>query len=53
MTALTLDNLDITDPELYCGPRGYPWREWDLLRREAPVYWYERPGWAPFWAIML
>jgi cholest-4-en-3-one 26-monooxygenase len=31
--------------------RGYPWREWDLLRREAPVYWYERPGFEPFWAI--
>jgi cholest-4-en-3-one 26-monooxygenase len=51
MTGPTLETLDITDPELYCGPRGYPWREWDLLRREAPVYWYERPGWAPFWAI--
>jgi cholest-4-en-3-one 26-monooxygenase len=50
-SALELDRVDITDPELYCGERGYPWREWDLLRREAPVYWYERPGWAPFWAI--
>jgi cholest-4-en-3-one 26-monooxygenase len=50
-SAPELDRLDITDPALYCGERGYPWQEWDLLRREAPVYWYERPGWAPFWAI--
>lgn len=48
--AVTLENLDITDTDLYVA-RGYPWREWDLLRREAPVYWYERPGFEPFWAI--
>ena len=46
-----LDDVDLTDPALYSGPRGYPWREWDLLRREAPVYRYERPGYEPFWAI--
>ncbi len=50
-TALALERVDITSAELYAGERGYPWREWDLLRREAPVYWYERPGIAPFWAI--
>lgn len=48
--ALTLDTLDITDTALYVQ-RGYPWKEWDLLRREAPVYWYERPGFEPFWAL--
>ncbi len=47
---LTLDTIDITDTDLYVQ-RGYPWKEWDLLRREAPVYWYERPGFEPFWAI--
>jgi len=47
---LTLDTLDITDTDLYVK-RGYPWREWDLLRREAPVYWYQRPGFEPFWAL--
>ncbi len=47
---LTLENLDITDTDLYVK-RGYPWAAWDLLRREAPVYWYERPGFEPFWAI--
>ncbi|HKS92465.1 MAG TPA: hypothetical protein VJQ83_11090, partial [Tepidiformaceae bacterium] len=48
--AITLEDLDITDTDLYVR-RGYPWKEWDLLRREAPVYWYERPGFEPFWAI--
>ena len=46
----TLETLDIHDKDLYVS-RGYPWREWDLLRREAPVFWYEREGIAPFWAI--
>ncbi len=45
-----LDSVDIHDPRLYVE-RGYPWAEWDLLRREAPVYWYERDGIEPFWAI--
>ena len=45
-----LDTLDIHTKELYVS-RGYPWREWDLLRREAPVFWYEREEIAPFWAV--
>jgi cholest-4-en-3-one 26-monooxygenase len=44
------DSVDITDVDLYHN-RGYPWAEWDLLRREAPIYWYERPGHTPFWAL--
>src|SRR5262249_57878861 len=47
---ITLDTLDITDTDLYVK-RGYPWKEWDLLRREAPGYWYQRPGFEPFWAL--
>jgi cholest-4-en-3-one 26-monooxygenase len=47
---ITLDTLDITDTALYVK-RGYPWDAWDLLRREAPVYWYQRPGFEPFWAL--
>jgi cholest-4-en-3-one 26-monooxygenase len=50
MEALTLDTLDIVDPDLYIE-RGYPHREWELLRQKAPVYWYERPNVDPFWAI--
>ncbi|MAE96857.1 MAG: cytochrome [Deltaproteobacteria bacterium] len=46
----TLQDLDIHSPDLYVS-RGYPWREWDLLRREAPVFWYERESIDPFWAI--
>ena len=51
MTArLTLDTIDIHTTELYAS-RGYPWAEWDLLRAEAPVYWYERDDIEPFWAV--
>ena len=50
MAEPTLENLDIHSKDRYVD-RGYPWREWDLLRREAPVFWYEREGIAPFWAI--
>ncbi len=49
-TASRLDQIDLVTPELY-GSRGYPWAGWALLRREAPVYWYEQPGVTPFWAI--
>ena len=48
--ALSLDTLSITDTQRYVE-RGYPWAEWDLLRREAPVYWYDRPDVDPFWAL--
>ena len=50
MPEASLDSLDIHSTDLYVE-RGYPWQEWDLLRREAPVFWYEREGIAPFWAI--
>jgi cholest-4-en-3-one 26-monooxygenase len=48
--ALTLQNLDIIDPDRYVQ-FGYPHDEWTLLRREAPVFWYDRPDVPPFWAI--
>ncbi len=47
---LTLETLDITDTDRYVE-HGYPWAAWDLLRREAPVFWYQRPRFEPFWAI--
>jgi cholest-4-en-3-one 26-monooxygenase len=50
MPALTLENLDIINPDLYVQ-RGYPYEEWALLRKEAPVFRYERPAVEPFWAI--
>ena len=30
---------------------GYPWEAWARLRREAPVYWYDRPGIDPAWMV--
>ena len=52
MTTITsaLDQIDLVSPELYAS-RGYPYEDWATLRREAPVYWYDRPGVAPFWSI--
>jgi cholest-4-en-3-one 26-monooxygenase len=50
MAALTLETLDIINPDLYVQ-RGYPHEEWALLRKEAPVFRYERPSVEPFWAI--
>ncbi|MGH7915416.1 MAG: cytochrome P450, partial [Candidatus Binataceae bacterium] len=50
MAALTLDTLDIINPDLYVQ-RGYPHEEWALLRKEAPVFRYQRMGVEPFWAV--
>jgi len=47
---LTLDQINIHTPRSY-AEEGYPWRDWDLLRRAAPIYWYEREDVDPFWAI--
>jgi cytochrome P450 len=45
-----LDGLDITTLDRYVR-NGYPWQAWDVLRDQAPVYRYERPGFPPFWAV--
>lgn len=50
MADLTLETIDIIDPDLYVQ-RGYPHDEWAFLRREAPVFHYERPNVDPFWAV--
>jgi cytochrome P450 len=42
--------LDIASPEKY-QREGYPHAEWTWLRKHAPVFWYDRPGFEPFWAI--
>ncbi|MBW2293155.1 MAG: cytochrome P450 [Deltaproteobacteria bacterium] len=47
---LTLDNLDIVSNETF-AENGYPHEAWALLRREAPVYYYDRDVKVPFWAI--
>jgi len=45
-----LDTVDIHSLDRYHAD-GYPWADWDLLRAEDPVHWYERDGVAPFWAL--
>jgi len=50
MPALSLDSIDICSEDHY-QQNGYPHDEWALLRREAPVHWYERTPGEPFWAI--
>ncbi|MEQ8662721.1 MAG: cytochrome P450, partial [Gammaproteobacteria bacterium] len=48
--ALDLAAIDIHRPQRYAA-HGYPWEEWDVLRREAPVFWYARDDIEPFWAV--
>jgi cholest-4-en-3-one 26-monooxygenase len=48
--SMTLDSIDIVGSDTYAA-NGYPHEAWALLRKEAPVYWYDRPGSLPFWAI--
>jgi len=49
-TALDSRTLDVVTPEHY-EAHGYPHREWEWLRANAPVFWYERPNVEPFWAV--
>jgi len=48
--AETLADLDFISGERYAR-EGYPHAEWARLRREAPVFWTERPDCISFWAI--
>jgi cholest-4-en-3-one 26-monooxygenase len=45
-----LSTIDVISPEHY-EQNGYPHAEWAHLRRHAPVLWYERPGFDPFWVV--
>ena len=46
-----IGELRLTDEERM-GAEGYPWEEWDRLRRESPIHWYEPPNdYEPFWSI--
>ena len=45
-----VDPLDLVDAERHAR-RGYPHEVWTRLRAEAPVAWFEPPGFEPFWAI--
>jgi cytochrome P450 len=47
----SLGDIDIVSNRTF-GEHGYPHEAWTLLRREAPLYWYERPdAGPPFWAV--
>ncbi|HKA15469.1 MAG TPA: cytochrome P450 [Myxococcota bacterium] len=45
-----LSTIDIASPEHY-EEHGYPHPEWSWLRQHAPLVWYERPRFDPFWAV--
>jgi len=45
-----LSSLEIIHPDHFAA-HGYPHEAWRRLRREAPVFWYERWAPLPFWAI--
>jgi cholest-4-en-3-one 26-monooxygenase len=51
MTAVDfIDPLELVDAARY-GQRGYPHDVWTRLRAEAPVAYFDPPGFEPFWAI--
>ena len=45
-----LEAIDIHRPQRY-AQQGFPWAEWDQLRCDAPIFWYERDDIEPFWAV--
>ena len=47
---IDIDPLDLVDPGRY-QREGYPHQLWARLRAEAPVAYFEPPGFPPFWAI--
>jgi hypothetical protein len=48
---LDVDPLDLVDPARYQRD-GCPYELWARLRAEAPVAYFEAPGYPPFWAMM-
>lgn len=47
---LDLEKIDVISPEHY-EKNGYPHAEWATLRKHAPLYWFDRGNYDPFWAI--
>ncbi|MBW2280408.1 MAG: cytochrome P450 [Deltaproteobacteria bacterium] len=45
-----MDGLELVDAGRY-AEKGYPHEIWERLRREAPVRYFDPPGYRPFWAI--
>lgn len=46
---MDLKDIDIADPDLYLS--GAPHARFEILRREAPVFWHPEPAGTGFWAI--
>ena len=53
MTDITLDDITLDDIDLLedTWSRAVPHDQFDLLRREAPVFWHEHPNAQGFWAV--
>ena len=49
MRALALEEIDLTDPDLYAT--GDPHAVWRFLRENAPVFWQRQRSGPGFWAI--
>ena len=47
---VSLGELELISP-FFFAQNGYPFDAWKRLRREAPVYWFDRLRGKPFWAI--
>ena len=45
----SLDEIDFWDLDMF--ELGDPHAAWTLLRREAPVWYHDRPGGEPFWSV--
>ncbi len=48
MTVVSLDSIDLLEDT---WARGVPYDQFEILRREAPVFWHEHPNAQGFWAI--
>ena len=44
-----LDDVDLLDHDLFAARE--PWDVFELLRRDAPVYWHDEPGGRGFWCV--
>jgi cholest-4-en-3-one 26-monooxygenase len=50
MTTIDPATLDVATPAHYQA-HGYPHPEWTWLRRNDPVFWYDRENVNPFWVV--
>jgi cytochrome P450 len=48
-TALTLADVDLLDHDLFVERE--PWEVFELLQREAPVFWHREPDGPGFWCV--